>query len=919
MTMVAMKPATFSWSGLRMLRQQGRREPMTLHTPPPPIPAGAEPIPVAELLREPPDTQDAGLSLRRPERQEHGGAQDGMNRLIERYELVERAGTQGVWDWDLRTDTLYLSPRFLRLVGIAATEGGHRPEAWFRQVHPDDLDWLYACLEEQMIGPALPFHMEHRVRDGRQGWRWLACRGVLIKDDQEEPRRLVGLVIDINDRKQAELLLRQSEERYALAAAAANDGLFDWDLTAGTIYFSPRWKSVLGYQEDQISDDPGEWFSRVLPEDLIWLQATLDEQRRPGSGTGKPFRIEYRIRAAGNKIRWMACRGLAVAGNDGRAIRIVGSQADITDRKLAEQQLRQSEERYALAARGANDGLWDCRFDTRQVYFSPRCLAMLGYPAMAIENRLQDWYRLVLPEDRQGLKAALRMHIRGDSEHLEHEFRMRRSDGSVAWCLSRGMLVRDGGGRPVRIAGSVTDITARKKAELRLHFNAFHDGLTGLPNRLLLLDRIGQALTRQRAGGRHFAVLLLDIDRFKTVNDSLGAAVGDLVLTTTAARLLRIRRPGDTLARLSADEFALLIEDTTDPAVALNEAQRMSAVVTRPFHLEDRDIVLTASIGVSLSFSGYERPEELLRDASLAMYRAKSAGRARTEVFDPVLRDHALKQVRIESELRKALEDGLLCLFYQPVIELRTGRIAGMEALIRWHHPERGLVAPADFIPLAEESGLIVPIGQWAMIEASRQLVSWRQALGLESGPFVCVNVSSRQFSDDDLLAVVNKVLRDTGIPPSALKLEITESVLMMEPTRGESVMRAIKGLGVNFAIDDFGTGYSSLSYLHRLPASTLKIDKSFVCTISQGGDKTAIVQVIASLAEKLGMEVVAEGIENEAEAQFLRALGCRYGQGFHFSRPVPAAAMADLLRQKFQNGAWQAAGSDAAGSSGTD
>ena len=820
----------------------------------------------------------------------------GSTLLTSRGEPAEHAGAEGLWDWDLGRGTLLCSPRFLTLVGLEPGRAEHTPEDWLSRVHPDDLIWLLAAFDGQEEWPNRPFYLEHRVRAEGAGWRWLACRGLAATGADGKPAAMAGTVADIGELKSAEQRLRLAEERYTLAAAAASDGLYDWDLATGKIDYSPRWKAILGFAPHEIGDSPDEWLGRVQPEDLIWLQATLDEQVRPSGAPMQSFQIEYRIRDAHGALRWMVCRGMTVRDDDGVAVRMIGSQADITERKVAEQQLRQSEERYALAARGANDGLWDWRLDTGETYLSPRCMSMLGYGEVALVDRLDHWYRLVLPEDRPGVKAALRRHLCCESVHLEHELRLRRADGTVAWGLIRAMAVRDGDGKPVRIAGSVTDITARKKAEVRLQYNAFHDGLTGLPNRSLLVDRIGQALSRLASGGRHFAVMLLDLDRFKTVNDSLGADIGDLVLTTTAARLLRQRRPGDTLARLSADEFGLLIEDIEDPSAALVDSQRAAEAVARPFHFETRDIVLTASIGIALSVSGYERAEDMVRDASLAMVRAKSGGRARVEVFDTRLRDRALSQAQTESELRRALEERQLRLFYQPIVELDSGRIAGVEALIRWQHPERGLVPPLDFIPLAEDSGLIVPIGRWVMEEAAAQLMAWRRLYPGNDHLFTSVNVSTHQLRDDDLFALVERVVRKTGIPPAALKLEITESVMMFEQNEAEPVMRAIQELGVHFSIDDFGTGYSSLSYLHRVPADTLKIDKSFVQAIGEGQEQAAIVELIARLADMLGMQVVAEGIETEVEESFLRILACKYGQGYRYARPLPAEKLAELL-----------------------
>ncbi|CAK0741927.1 diguanylate cyclase [uncultured Gammaproteobacteria bacterium] len=821
-----------------------------------------------------------------------------LQELIERYELAEKAGNEGVWDWDLRTDTVYLSARFLELIGLPPSVAtAHRPNEWLGRVHPEDIDWLNACLKGQAGGMPLPFHMEHRVRSEDSGWRWLLCRGVAVDNEDGKPVRLVGSIADITDRKLAEQCLRQSEERYALAAAASNDGLYDWDLRTDTIYYSLRWKSLLGFAEDEISDSPREWLDRVHPDDLIWLQATLDEQLQAG---GKPFQIEYRMADACVQTRWMVCRGIAVLDEESKPLRLVGSQADITDRKTTEQQLRESEERYALAARAANDGLWDWRVDTKEIFYSPRWREMLGIAPNITLNRRSDWFSRVMPEDLPDFKAALNLLYHSDRTHLEHEFRMRHGDGSVRWYLIRGAAVRDANNIIARLAGSMTDITLRKRAELQLRFDALHDALTGLPNRNLLLDRIGQGLDRlRRTGGHHFGVLLIDLDRFKTVNDSMGTTVGDLVLTTTAARLLRVRRMGDTLARISADEFAVLIEEVGEPAAALALAQRMADAVCRPFRMADGELVMTASLGIALSVTGYESADEMLRDASLAMYRAKSAGGARSEVFDTRLRQHALKQMRLDSELRTALERQELCLFYQPIIALGTGRVHGFEALTRWRHPERGLVPPIEFIPLAEENGLIVPLGRWALREATQQLAVWQWAYPRPVPLSMAVNVSPRQFRDDDLIALVAKVLDDHKIPAASLKLEITEGALMQDPEGSEQAMRALHDLGIKLAIDDFGTGYSSLSYLHRFPADTLKIDKSFVSELTRRRENAAIVHVVSTLAAILGMDTVAEGIETQEEAEFLLDINCSFGQGYLFARPMPAPEVEALMSRE--------------------
>ncbi|WP_298368701.1 GGDEF and EAL domain-containing protein [Azospirillum sp.] len=823
-----------------------------------------------------------------------------MTSNIDRYLLAEKAGSEGVWDWDLRTDTLYLSPRFKGFLGLPPGDA-NRPGDWLSLVHADDVEWLNASFEAQMVGLAIPFQIEHRVRradappngDGVD-WRWLVCRGMAVMDGAGEPIRLVGSVADITDRKIAEQALRKSEERYALAAAASNDGLYDWDLVANRVYYAPRWASLLGLPANGLTDSPDEWLGRVHPADRPALTSALAALKHSEDGA---FQAEYRMRTANGETRWFACRGIAALDPMGEPVRLVGSQSDITDRKTAEQRLRQSEERYALAAAGAADGLWDWNIDSGEVYYSPRWKAMLGLDEPEVASTITEWFSRVVPGDLDGLRTAVNLHLTGERKHLQHEFRIQRSDGGESWMLVRGLAVRDDKGCAIRMAGSMTDITARKKAEQQLLFDAFHDAMTGLPNRTLLLDRIGQALDRnRRAGARQFAAILIDLDRFKAINDALGSATGDRLLKIIAKRLDNSRRVGDTLARLSADEFAVLLDEIDDVGDALGAAERMAQAISRPVTLEGHDVVLTASIGVALSATGYDRAEDMLRDASLAMYRAKTGGRARIDVFDSHLRRQAMAMMRTEADLRAALEQDQLCLYYQPIVSLRTGQIAGFEALMRWNHPDRGLVPPNDFIPLAEETGLIVPMGRWALQEATRQLLVWQERFPRPTPLFMSVNVSSRQFRDDDLVQVIGDLLASTPIPPSSLKLELTESLLMADPEKCGAVMRQIRDMDVRLSIDDFGTGYSSLAYLHRFPVDTLKIDRSFVQAITSGQGNAAIVHVISTLATILNMDAIAEGVEAAEQAEYLGDIMCKYAQGYHFARPTPPDVAERLL-----------------------
>ncbi|MDE1147926.1 MAG: EAL domain-containing protein [Azospirillaceae bacterium] len=693
---------------------------------------------------------------------------------------------------------------------------------------------------------------------------------------------------------------RLALERYALAAAASNEGLYDWDLRTDRVYYALSWKALLGFADDEVGTGPEEWLNRVDPDDLIWLQATLDAQASAG---GKPFQIEYRMTHREGHVLWMMCRGIVVLDDEGEPIRIVGSQRDVTDRKNAEEQLRLSEERYALAAQGANDGLWDWQVATDRLYLSSRGTAILGMDAHARAGvatprvaTIEDWYAQVQADDRPRLRAAVETHLAGGSTHLEEEVRARHSSGAELWVLIRGVAIRDADGVAVRMAGSMSDITARKRAEQQLLFDAFHDGLTRLPNRMLLLDRIGQTLGRRRRPDEaQFAVMIFDIDHFKTVNDTLGPLAGDEVLCAVGQRLDSARRNGDTVARLGADEFGILMDGVPDMKTAVDVAERLAAAVALPLTLKSgQEMVVTVTAGIVLSGSGYSAAGDMVRDAGLAMYRAKSGGRNRVEMFDDALREHALARLRLENDLRHALEARQFHLFYQPIVRLSDGAVAGFEALMRWFHPDRGMIPPSDFVHLAEETGLILKMGRWALTEATRQLAEWQGRFSPDL--FMSVNVSGRQLMEDDLVQAVAHTLATHRITPGTLKLEITESLLLDDPGHCLAIMQALKDQDVRLSLDDFGTGFSSLSYLHRYPIGTLKIDRSFVRATGEGDRRSAIARIITLLAQALDLEVIAEGIEKQAEADFLRNLHCHYGQGYYFAPPLPKEAVEELM-----------------------
>jgi diguanylate cyclase (GGDEF)-like protein/PAS domain S-box-containing protein len=563
--------------------------------------------------------------------------------------------------------------------------------------------------------------------------------------------------------------------------------------------------------------------------------------------------------------------------------------------------LRASEERYALLARGANDGLWDWDMRTGRLFFSPRWKAMLGYAEHEIGDDLDAWIELVHPDDRRAFEQAIAMHCHGGTPHLEAELRMRHKDGGSRWLLARGIALRDTNGAACRMAGSLTDITTRKAAEARLARSVLYDALTELPNRTLFIDRLHRAIERARRHPEyHFAVLFLDFDRFKVINDSLGHVIGDQLLVAIARRLQACLRTEDTVARLGGDEFAMLIDYIADMADAVQVAERIQRALAQPFDLSGHELFTSVSIGIALSMTGYEQPETVLRDADTAMNRAKAGGRARYELFDSGMHARVVALLRLETDLRRALEREEFEIHYQPIVALASGCTIGFEALVRWRHPKRGMLGPGEFLPVAEETGLIASIDWWVLRRACRQLAAWQTAFRLNHPLSMSVNLSGRDFSRPDVADRIAQELRDVGLAGHSLRLEITESVIMEHSEIAAATLARLRAIGVQVSIDDFGTGYSSLSYLHRFPIDTLKIDRSFVSRIGTEGQNTKIIQTIITLARDLGMQVIAEGVETLDQCNQLRELRCEYGQGFFFSRPLDDAAAAVLLAERY-------------------
>jgi diguanylate cyclase (GGDEF)-like protein/PAS domain S-box-containing protein len=562
-------------------------------------------------------------------------------------------------------------------------------------------------------------------------------------------------------------------------------------------------------------------------------------------------------------------------------------RTEVAERRRVEEALKQSEERYALALRGANDGIWDWDIVQNRVYYSPRFEAILGYDEGAFSDEPEEWLGRVHPDDARKVKAKLTVHRQGVADHFDDEHRLRHRDGGYRWVLFRAFLVRDESGACSRMVGSASDVTDRRA----------YDPLTGLPNRALFIERLTEALARaRREPSYRFAVLFLDLERFNLINDSFGHLVGDSILAAVARRLAACLEPGDVMARFGGDEFAVLVGNPSSAQEAKRLAERFNDAIREPFEIGETEVVCSVTVGIALSELGYERPEDVLRDADIAMYRAKAEGNRRSAVFDVCMRECVTEKLQLENELRHAVDNGELEIHYQPIVSLDSGRIQGFEALLRWRHPRRGMLLPESFIPLAEETGLIVPIGYWTLDQACRQALRFRSAREDGRPSFISVNMSGRQFAEPDLPGRVRDILGEAGLENGRLRLEITESVLI-ETTNGiPNRLRELRDLDVSLDIDDFGKGYSSLSYLTSLPITALKIDRSFVSRIGRQADAATLVRIILSLARSMRIATVAEGVETAEQCDYLRIQGCDMAQGFLFSAAVDGTQASALL-----------------------
>lgn len=688
--------------------------------------------------------------------------------------------------------------------------------------------------------------------------------------------------------------LRMSEERFRVSTKGSGAVIWDTVFPGGVYYVSERWYEIMGYSFGEVDGRQEIWEQLVHPEDISEVRRARQEHLEGGTPV---YNTEYRMRKKDGGYIWFSVRGQATRGANGRQIRFAGSMIDITEKKLYELRLQQSydelktsEENYRLLIDAVNDGIWEMDYEKKVLHLSPRLIDMLGC-ADQPDFSMRRLFQRIHPDDRGKLKLAALRHIKQRTDYFQAEYRLRQDSGRYNWYMGRGKALFNEQGEVYRLAGSNTDIHKMKQVQEELHYLAYYDSLSGLPNRLYMLEDLDRFF-RDPEG--QAAIFFIDMDNFKFINDTLGHKSGDMLIRLVSQKLATLLPLEGMLYRLAGDEFVYFTKNVVNKEAVLSIADNLIRKFKQPIRINSSNIYATVSIGIACYPEDGEDTEELLKNADVAMYRSKKAGKGVFTIYNRTMHSALAERMNIDKHLRNALDQNEFLLQYQPQMNVQTGRIIGFEALLRWHNPELGRVPPILFIPVAEDSRTIISIGEWAMITACAFMSGIHERGYSECR--ISVNISVIQMVQEDFITMVLDILEDTGLAPQYLELEITESIFMESYEPIIHKLEILRSLGVRIALDDFGTGYSSLSYLKQLPISTLKIDKGFIDNLPEEDKNRSLTEAMIEIGHKMGLEVVAEGVESYQQLAYLKDHGCDLIQGYFLSKPVDEDEVEALL-----------------------
>ncbi|MDB9529880.1 EAL domain-containing protein [Oscillatoria sp. CS-180] len=811
-------------------------------------------------------------------------AEQRLQKSEEQLRLALELTHISLWDWHIADNHFEWNENHFRLLGLDPHQTDLSYQLWRKAIHPNDIDHVEHAVETA-ISAQTGYWVEYRVVHPDDSIHWMLEHGSAHYNDGKA-NRMLGVMLDITERRHIEEALRQSEAAKQQILEAIPD-LLIWMSADGICEGFAGGSNIVKLFSP--FDAIGINHYEVLPHDISQKRRQAVEAVL---STGKMQLYEQQLEFEG-EIHYEEVRVVPI-----QADKVLIIIRNINNRKQAEIALAESEQRYRIVTENMTDLVCLHKPDGQYVYVTPSCESLLGYSRDELIGQNPD--DLLHPDDVSRLQLA---HSDPRSKNpLPITYRIRHKLGGYIWLETLIKPILDETGHVLHLQSTSREVGDRVLMEQRLRHDALHDALTRLPNRLLLLQRLELAIKRSKhQTGYYFAVLFIDFDRFKVINDSLGHSIGDQLLTTVAQKFCNFVRKDDLVARIGGDEFVVLLEDIKTPDRANRVAERIVEDLRAPLLIQGQEIFISASIGIVVDAANHNRAEDLIRNADIAMYRAKASGRDKYAVFDPQMHAQVLKRMQLENDLRKAVDHHEFALAYQPIVSLKSLRITGFEALIRWQHPTLGLVTPDKFIDVVEETDLIIPVGEWVLLTACQQVAAWQSQVPNFEDLKLTVNLSVKQLRESVLIPQLNKVLTQTQIKPHCLTLEITESLLVENIDATSSLLNQVQSMGFKISIDDFGTGYSSLSYLHQLPVDSLKIDRTFVSPEEPTLRNQTIAESIVGLSNLLELKAIAEGIETPQQLEWLQTLHCEYGQGYLFSKPIMSDQVEHLLKKTYQ------------------